>query len=63
MALSGRVERTLLRGKLIYKGFSDKFECLEPSGALLDWQRGRCLGLNASVWEVEKGTSSEMTNL
>ena len=36
MVLSGRVERTVLRGKLIYKRFSDKFEGLEPSGVLLD---------------------------
>jgi len=35
MALFGRVERTLLRGKLIY-GFSDKFEGLKPSGVFLD---------------------------
>ena len=35
MVLSGRVERTVLRGKLIYKGLSDKFEGLEPSGVLL----------------------------
>ena len=36
MVLSGRVERTLLRGQLIYRGFSDNFEGLEPSGILLD---------------------------
>ena len=40
MVLSGRVERTVLRskllGELIYKGFADKFEGLEPSGVLLN---------------------------
>jgi len=36
MVLSGRVEQTFLRGNLVYKGFSDKFEGLEPSGILLD---------------------------
>jgi len=35
MVLSGRVERTFLRGQLVYKGFSDKFEGLKPSGVLL----------------------------
>ena len=36
MVLFGKVERTFLRGNLIYKGSSDKFEGLEPSGILLD---------------------------